>query len=352
MEVRTIILNPQRNVILTAYLQPVGMEYPHISKRPGILILPGGGYQICSEREADPVAAPFLGAGYHVFILRYSLGVDAQWPNPLCDYEMAMDCLRENAEMWKLYADKIAVIGFSAGGHLAACAATMSQNRPNAAILGYAVLQEASAKQWLASAPDVISAVDEKTCPCFLFATRNDNVVSVENTVSMMQALIKHGITFESHIYGYGPHGFSTGADFVVSPGFPYCARIAHWVPDCIAWLGDVLGSFGPNGFTEPCCGTHVDSQRDNSSICPEDHAPYLSVDCSIGHLMQNPTAQCIIHDIMGGGETQSTTEQKPAPNQMVAGMTLRYALKRSNAPEQIIQMLDHKLRQIPNSAT
>jgi len=115
-----IILNAERNVSLTAYLHAVGGEFGNIPKRPAILVLPGGGYAMCSDREADPVALAYLQAGYQAFVLRYSVGKDAAWPNPLDDYEQAMKLIRSKAEEWNLYPDKVAVIGFSAGGHLAA----------------------------------------------------------------------------------------------------------------------------------------------------------------------------------------------------------------------------------------
>ena len=73
MRTEVITLNAERNVSLTAYLQSAGGEFGNVAKRPAILILPGGGYQFCSNREADPVAMPFLAAGYHAFILRYSV---------------------------------------------------------------------------------------------------------------------------------------------------------------------------------------------------------------------------------------------------------------------------------------
>ncbi len=123
---------------MTVYLQEAG-KFRSGVKRPAVLVLPGGGYQYCSEREADPVALSYLKAGFQAFILRYSVGEDAVWPNPLDDYEQAMGLIRERAEEWNLYQDKIAVVGFSAGGHLAAAAAVMGVNRPNAAVLGYAV---------------------------------------------------------------------------------------------------------------------------------------------------------------------------------------------------------------------
>lgn len=204
-----IFINENRNVTLTAYLQETGGEFTSARKRPAILVLPGGGYQMCSEREADPVAFPYLKAGYHVFILRYSVKQHAIWPAPLEDYEAAMELIISRSEEWKLYSDKIAVIGFSAGGHLAGAAAVMAKNRPAAAILGYAVLNE-DVKGCNPSAPGLVEEVDEQTCPCFLFASRTDNIVPIANSLEFMQALDKKGISFESHIYGYGPHGFST----------------------------------------------------------------------------------------------------------------------------------------------
>ena len=92
---------------------------------------------MCSDREADPVALAFMKAGYQAFVLRYSTGKHRAWPNPLEDYEQAMDLIKEKAEVWHLDADRIAAIGFSAGGHLCACAATIAKNKPAAAILVY-----------------------------------------------------------------------------------------------------------------------------------------------------------------------------------------------------------------------
>ena len=69
MNTEFISLNEERNVSLTAYLQPVGGKLKNLLQRPAVLILPGGGYHVCVDSEADPVAYPYLNAGYHVFIL-------------------------------------------------------------------------------------------------------------------------------------------------------------------------------------------------------------------------------------------------------------------------------------------
>ena len=86
MKTERIVLSAERSVTLDLFLQEVGGEFRHIEKRPAVLVIPGGGYAMCSDREADPVALAYAKAGYQAFILRYSVGKDATWPQPLEDY--------------------------------------------------------------------------------------------------------------------------------------------------------------------------------------------------------------------------------------------------------------------------
>ena len=217
MQQEIITISEERNVTLTAMIQDVGGEFRGITARPAVLVIPGGGYLFCSDREADPVALAYMKAGYHAFILRYSVGEYSEWPQPLEDYEQAMECILENADKWHVIKDKIAAIGFSAGGHLTGAAATMSRHRPAAAILGYPVLREETALELGTTMPGIPEHVDENTCPCFLFGTRTDSVVPVQNIIDMINALNRFHTTFECHIYAYGPHGFSTGDHSVQS---------------------------------------------------------------------------------------------------------------------------------------
>lgn len=259
MRIETIVLNEERKVTLTAYIQDVGGEFSNIVRRPAILVLPGGGYQNCSDREADPVALAYLKAGFQAFILRYSVGENAKWPTPLEDYEQAMELIRSKEEEWSLYPHKVAVIGFSAGGHLAAAAATMAKNRPAAAILGYALTGE-DVKVYSADAPDLIPYVDYDTCPCFLFAARTDELVPVMNSIKFMEALADAKVAFESHIYAYGPHGFSVCDSSVGQKTSDFCRRIPNWVGDSIGWLKEMLGDFGNGCMTEPLCKMHINA--------------------------------------------------------------------------------------------
>lgn len=330
MKTEIIMINEERNVTLTAYTQSVGGKFTTIAKRPAILILPGGGYQYCSDREADPVAFSFLQAGYQAFILRYSVGKDSIWPNPLEDVEHAVELIRSRAD-WNIYADKVAVAGFSAGGHLAAAAATMSQNRPNAAILGYAVTGN-DVKACNVTAPDTSLFVDKNTCPCFVFATRTDDLVPIKNSIEFIRALERADISFESHIYAYGPHGFSVGNSGVLTPDKPICNRAYRWVEDSIEWLKDMFGDFGEGEMTEPRCKGHFSGDSDE----------YLSLDCTIGHLMNIPAAVDAMGPIAEGMKDEEMLKA-------VSSMQLKGALRFTKVPQEFVDEIEKRLKTIPN---
>ena len=340
MRSETIVLNKERNVTLTAYLQDVEGEFRNIPRRPAMLVLPGGGYSMCSDREADPVAWPYLKAGFQVFILRYSVMQDAVWPNPLKDYEQAMALIRSRQEEWKLYPDKVAVIGFSAGGHLAGCAATMADNRPNAAVLGYAVLGE-DVKGCNLSAPDAIAAVDAKTCPCFVFATRTDPVVPVDNSTRFLTALAKHGIAFESHIYSFGPHGVSTCDSSVQSLG-GVSERVPRWVDDSIGWLKEIFGDFADGVLSEPKCRARVNG----------DCEPRLSADCSLKHLMGSAAAMEILNPWISQVKNRAAKMGRSEEFlSLVSRMTLRDIMGLLGMEKDAADQLDQQLRGIENTA-
>ena len=331
MKTEYIVLSEERKVSLTAYLQAAGGEFGGLETRPAVLIIPGGGYHFCSDREADPVAFPYLQAGYQAFILRYSLNEQAAWPRPLEDYEEAMSLIRERAGEWHVETDRIAVIGFSAGGHLAACAATMSRNRPNAAILGYPVIDGDCVHDYLPSAPDVPSAVDEHTCPCFVFATRTDNLVPVSNTVHMIDALCEKGIAFESHIYSNGAHGLTTGDPSVNGEGF--CSRYPAWVADSISWLADVLGGLSSSGLKAPAFGPKINGNREKT----------LNLDCTLKYLLSHPAGSALLKEALpqlGNGAFPSAAADV---------ITLRDSLRFAGMDSAGVRAIEERLTAIEN---
>ena len=249
MNIEKIILNAERNVTLTAYIQETEGRFDYIEKRPGMLIIPGGGYQYCSEREADPPAMAFLKAGFQVFILQYSIGRDAGWPNPLNDYEAAMELIQSKAEEWKVYKDKIAVLGFSAGGHLASTAATHftdAETRPDFQILFYPVVTMDPTYTHMGSHDNLLGKnpskeleqkysnelqVTPETPQAFIMHSSNDGAVPVANSVNYYMALVKNNVPASLHTYPIGGHGWGFRDSFIYK---------RQWTGELEKWLREI----------------------------------------------------------------------------------------------------------------
>lgn len=225
------------NVTLTSYVLDTSDEMKYNNVRPALLLFPGGGYSMCSDREAEPIAMHFLAMGINVFILRYSLKEKAVFPRPLEDADEAMKFITDKAAEFHIDIKKIAVCGFSAGGHLAAALGTMGKIRPAAMILGYPCITEDICNSPVLSnpVPTLDDKVDDKTPPAYIFAASDDGCVPIKSSLDMASALSKHKIPFEMYITEKGGHGFATG-DYVTmqNGGQP---ELFDWIPMCKRWL-------------------------------------------------------------------------------------------------------------------
>ena len=339
MKQEIIALNPERNVTLTAYIQEVEGEF-QFAKRPAILVLPGGGYAMCSDREADPVAMAYLKAGYQAFILRYSTGKNKTWPNPLEDYEQAMTLIEERAEEWHLDKSRIAAVGFSAGGHLCACAATIAKHKPAAAILVYPAILKDICDMCQPGMPHPNEHVTGETSPCFLVAARDDRTVDIKNSLMMQLALAEKGVPFESHIYSYGGHGFSTGEDWIINNSLS--SRIPDWVNDSIGWLKETLGTLTMKGLSEPNIAVSKNG----------DTAPVLSVMCSLTHIRkQSETAISVLKPLFDGMQAVADARGYSMEGLMAAvgNNTVRELMEMVQVEEEIIQDIDKALHSMVN---
>ena len=335
-----IVLHEDRNVTLTTYIQESSREFT-FAKRPAIVILPGGGYGMCSDREAEPVALAYMNAGYNAFVLRYTLKQKGQWPLPLEDYDETMTLILDNAEKYGVDPERIAVVGFSAGGHLAACAATMAKHRPAAALLIYAATQRDILDMCCQNGlPMPEEYVDDLTPPCFFVAARDDRLVTMDNTLMMELALSKAGITYESHIYSYGGHGFSVATENL--NGAEFCPRLPRWVSDSIEWLGEVMGRFTAEGFTEPLYDKMITG----------DKAKSLSVMASLGHIRkQSKEAQqelAILFDAISAyAKSAGFAEEKVY--EYMSPLSVKEILQAVKTEASVIEELDRRLRKYPN---
>ncbi len=255
-------------VTLTAYVAGTSKEMPFNEKRKAILVIPGGGYSFCSDREGEPIALTYLTAGYNAFVLTYSVTShgDTRWPIPLMDASAAMKYIRDHAEEFHIDPNYVFVVGFSAGGHLAASLGTLwdddaieqalgmekGYNRPTGMILSYPVISgleyahRGSFDNILGERKDDEAArkelslelrVSEKTVPAFIWSTRPDTTVPVQNSVLFAQALADADIPFEMHVYPSGGHGASLGNPIV---GWGRPAALCAWVNDSIRWMNAV----------------------------------------------------------------------------------------------------------------
>jgi acetyl esterase/lipase len=202
-----------------------------------VIVAPGGGYRTLSMNKEGRLPANYFNSlGVAAFVLKYRLGPKYHHPIELGDMQRAIRTVRARASEWHIAPDRIGVMGFSAGGHLAATASThfdtgnataadpvdRVSSRPDFAILGYPVIslsepwthqgsrnfllgEGASAE--LARSLSMETRVTKETPPTFLFHTNADTAVPVENSVHYFLALRKAGVPAEMHIFKDGPHG-------------------------------------------------------------------------------------------------------------------------------------------------
>lgn len=200
MTVEKLELKSNPGATLTAYLLDTSKEMPNMTERPAVLVIPGGGYYMCSDREAEPIAMAFAVHGYNTFVLRYTVGEGKEFKMPLADAEEALALIREKAKEWHVTADKIAAIGFSAGAHLAAALSTMGSTRPNACILGYPCILSEISRILAFPVPSLDEYVDSSTPPTFIFGSATDKTVPIINSVKYAEALAENKVPFEMHI--------------------------------------------------------------------------------------------------------------------------------------------------------
>lgn len=223
-----------------------------------VVICPGGGYaHLAYGHEGKEIAEWFNARGVAAFVLRYRLAPRYQHPAPMQDVQRALRTVRARAEFWRLDPQRVGVMGFSAGGHLASTAAThfdAGQSdasdpiekvscRPDFAILCYPVVafgteyvHGGSQKNLLGTAPDAAlvellanhKQVTPQTPPTFMFHTNADTAVVPENSVLFFLALRKAKVPAELHIYESGRHGLGLATE---EPGArTWADRLADWL--------------------------------------------------------------------------------------------------------------------------
>lgn len=260
---------------------PAGVEtatltaYPVEGRRPSpaVVVCPGGGYRRHAPHEGEPVARWLHGLGIGAFVLAYRV-----WPHhhpaPLEDARRAIQTIRRNADEWGVDRERVGVLGFSAGGHLASTIAThwdrgdpdaadpleRESCRPDAVVLCYPVVtfgphrHEGSMIALLGEDPpayrrELLSnelQVRDDTPPAFIWHTADDGSVPVENSLLFANALRARRVPFELHVFPHGAHGLGMAED---EP------PVRAWTDLCATWLrglGWVASPPGVESVTPP----------------------------------------------------------------------------------------------------
>ncbi len=228
------------------------------TSRTAVIICPGGGYRILAvNKEGSDVAKALNEWGITAFVLKYRLPDDTIMKDksigPLQDAQRAIQLVRENANSWNIDPDKIGIMGFSAGGHLAATASTHFNKpvidnpvgislRPDFSLLIYPVISFTDSLAHMGSRNNLIGAdagqeriieysnemqAGTQTPPAFLVHAGDDKTVKVANSIRYYEALLRNNVPAELHIYPKGGHGF--GMNNRTTPD-KWMERLRNWL--------------------------------------------------------------------------------------------------------------------------
>lgn len=229
---------------------------------PAMIICPGGGYRELSNQEGTPVAGWLNSLGISAFNLEYTIEPIKNPFQPYYDIRRAIQYIRLKHKEFNIDPDRVGVIGFSAGGHLAATLATLFKvenpfcddeiekisAKPQLAVLSYPVISLCAKYQHLISKEIILrdskdsitdeitlsleKQVTDDTPPTFIWHTAEDEIVPVQNSIDFASSLAKNKVPFELHIFPEGKHGLG-----LCSLDFRRRSHVAKWKMLCKDWL-------------------------------------------------------------------------------------------------------------------
>ncbi len=251
-------------VSLRGYLPDATPRAKYPDHRPAVIVFPGGGYAYTYPGEAEPIALQYLAAGACAFVLDYSC-YPARFPQALLEGLTAIRYVRDHAEEFGVDPSNIAVCGFSAGGHLAACTGTLWDHeilngeldgerelyRPDKLILCYPVVNSLHRGSLLNLfsqkeedlTPERIellsleNRVSKKTPPTFIWHNCDDPAVPVKGSLAFATALYENGVPFRLRVYGNGGHGVCLGSHVTTLVEYGNDMPCAAWMQDSIDFL-------------------------------------------------------------------------------------------------------------------
>lgn len=295
MRTETVSIDPSdENAVLKTYILDDYPKYYQQQKRPAVLICPGGGYATLARKEGEPVAIKMNSMGYHAFILQYSvifqekpnsfevedelpkINPNGYFPVQLYQLKNAIAQIKEHAKEWNVDENQIILMGFSAGGHLAASYVTYGKEllesnyiKPKAVVLCYArtnmavpdwdeKFATASGRnitkykylcQFKTAEPtseqkleiDPYTHVHKEMPPVFLWHAATDTSVNALNAITFTQKLFETGVSVEFHLFAGGVHGCALADKVCASAENHYDEGCEQWITLFQIWAKRIL---------------------------------------------------------------------------------------------------------------
>lgn len=257
MRLERISLGNNVGVTLTCYLQDFSLFG---KKTPAVIVCPGGGYTYHNESEGENVAMAFYAQGFSAFVLHYSVGLQALYPQTIVDASAAVATVRRHAEEWGIAPDAIAFGGFSAGGHMAAALGTLwnneevqrlagvsgAENRPDVIFLVYPAINvdlPAEKGGKLGDQPVYCEKlVGAHTPPAFMVHSYGDTVAPLEQSLRFAKAMYDHDRPIECHFYTPGQHSALVRRSSNISSQGIRIPHFNDWFLRCVEWMWDMFG--------------------------------------------------------------------------------------------------------------
>ena len=262
MQYEKIYLKEGRpDVYLETYISD---SLPNVTRK-AILVIPGGGYGgVCADREGEPIALAFMPYGYNGFVLHYTVGRKEPYPAQLREVTLAIKHIKDNADKYGIDPDQLFVTGFSAGGHLTACAGVF-WNRPEATegldvpygynkprgimpiypvismkVHGFSIKNLLCKDDPTKAETDYVSVdqhVSADSSPVFIVHSADDELVDARNSLDFAMAYANAGVPYELHIFPHAQHGCALG-NAITDMGNPNWndPMIARWVEMAAYW--------------------------------------------------------------------------------------------------------------------
>jgi len=282
---------------LYTYILDPDITHNVFKKRPAIIVCPGGGYMLSATKEGEAVATRFLAKGYHTFVLRYStyfkdrtvnlneippLNERSSYPGPLIELMESIRIIKENAEEWYIDTENIFVLGFSAGGHMAASLGVRwddklllkrfqeglnpSLFKPKGILLCYPAVDVENSKENLLKhenpgtkkqgefiypaifghanpTKDQVEYLNIKNYirkdmpPVFLWHTYDDKITSSKDSAEFIYELIQKDVKCEFYLFAKGKHGLALSDETYANSKDDINKEVSEWVQLADNWM-------------------------------------------------------------------------------------------------------------------